>query len=90
MTIGTVAAIATTVVFAAVVLVLGYGAMRAHGEWLTVMAKADRALSIGDVHGHKGASTHALLLRRQVRAAWLATGASLVVMIIAAVLATHA
>ncbi|GAB3059798.1 hypothetical protein GCM10027053_22260 [Intrasporangium mesophilum] len=89
MTIGRIAATATTVVFAAVTLVLGYGAMRAHGERVAVMSKADRALSIGDAHGHKGATTHALLLRRQVRVAWLATAASMVVMITAAVMATQ-
>jgi hypothetical protein len=88
-TIGRIAATATTVVFALVTLVLGYGAMRAHGERLAVMSKADRALSIGDTHGHRGASTHALLLRRQVRAAWLATAASVVVMVTAAAVATH-
>lgn len=89
MTIGTIAATATTVIFAGVALVLAYGAMRTHGEWVTVMTKADRALSIGDAHGHRGAATHALLLRRQVRAAWLATVASVVVMVTAAVIATR-
>jgi hypothetical protein len=89
MTIGTIAATATTVVFATVALVLGFGALRAHGEWVTVMSKADRALSIGDTYGHQGATTQAALLRRQVRAAWLSTAVSIAVMIAAAVIATH-
>ena len=89
MTIGTIAATATTVVFAAVALVLGYGALRAHGEWVTVMSKADRALSIGDAYGHRGAATQAALLRRQVRAAWLSAAVAVVVMVVAAIIATH-
>lgn len=89
LTIGTVAATATTAVFAAVALVLGFSAMRTHREWAALVSKAERARSIGDTHGHQGATTHALLLRRQLRLARLFAGVSVVVMLVAAVVATR-
>jgi hypothetical protein len=87
-TIGAIAATSTTVVFAVVSLILGWASVRTHGEWLNMRAKADRSLAIGDERGHAAARMHASLLRRQVRARWLATLSSLAVMVVSAGLAT--